>query len=182
MSEAITKALQDKAVEVRIPAAGPSTFEQRFAEAVRLLTHASPPADMVASWLDHTSEDLQHWIGSQKGTPEWAQSLAITDAAHTMAISPVEGEQHDFEPPGAPPPRWCLMMWRAIEPFAMAWSTSSHMSQARFTWLVKLAFTRKAATSLMQPSTQSPPPSRMEGQRASLAAWHLRYCCAVSTA
>ena len=87
----------------RIPAAGPSTFEQRFAEAVRLLTHASPPADMVASWLDHTSEDLQHWIGSQKGTPEWAQSLAITDAAHTMAISPVEGEQHDFEPPGAPP-------------------------------------------------------------------------------
>lgn len=116
-----------------IPHNGPSTYEQRFAEAVRLLTGATPPADMVAGWIDPRVDDhrLQDWIGLQKGTPCWAQNIAIADAAHVIAEQPVEGEEHlsatppsaeaadlvmvDMVPPATARDRWMYEQGRLAE-------------------------------------------------------------------
>jgi hypothetical protein len=55
------------------------------------------------------SELLQTWVGQQRGAPSWAQSIAIIDAATTLADQPCEGEPHADREPGMRPSRDQLM-------------------------------------------------------------------------
>lgn len=73
----------------------PTTYAQRFAEAVALLCREMPPADMVAAWIDRSSGDhsLQDWACER--APAWAQGIGLLDAAHVMADQPTEGVNHE---------------------------------------------------------------------------------------
>lgn len=77
----------------------PTTYEHRFAEGVRLIVGAIPPADMVGEWIENVEVNgehrLQAWVQSQPGTPEWVQATAVLDAAHQLAYNPEEGADHE---------------------------------------------------------------------------------------
>lgn len=79
----------------------PTTYAQRFAEAVALLCREMPPADMVAAWIDRSSGDhsLQDWACER--APAWAQGIGLLDAAHVMADQPTEGVNHEPTQPAA---------------------------------------------------------------------------------
>lgn len=81
----------------------PTTYAQRFADAVALLCRESPPADMVAGWIDRASDDhrLQDWACER--APAWAQGIGLLDAAHVMADQPTEGVDHEPDPQQATP-------------------------------------------------------------------------------
>lgn len=70
-----------------------TTYLERFTAALMLLTNSVPFHVYVIEWLADESETLQSWA-SENG-PKWAQGLAVTDAAHALAQSPVEGEDHE---------------------------------------------------------------------------------------
>lgn len=79
----------------------PTTYAQRFTEAVALLCREIPPADMVAGWIDRASDDhrLQDWACER--APAWAQGIGLLDAAHVMADQPTEGVDHEPAQPAA---------------------------------------------------------------------------------
>lgn len=81
----------------------PTTYAQRFSEAVALLCREMPPADMVAAWIDRSSDDhrLQDWACER--APSWAQGIGLLDAAHVMADQPTEGVDHEPTPQQATP-------------------------------------------------------------------------------
>jgi hypothetical protein len=93
-------------VEVAAPApAGdwmaPTTALHRMTEAVALLCRGRrPPDDMVAGWLDGSSEALQDFAAEHG--PAWAQGIGLLDAAHIMAGQPTEGVEHEPMPAPAP--------------------------------------------------------------------------------
>lgn len=84
-----------KASDRRIKMIQPgSKWIDRFQEALRLLTGSQPTIEMCKSWLADDNEDLQEWVNTQRGTPEWVQGIAIIDAAKTLASQPVDNQDH----------------------------------------------------------------------------------------
>ena len=75
-----------------------TTFVQRFTDAVAILCGSEPPAEFVSEWLSAAEVNgehrLQGWVVSQSATPQWAQGIVVIDAAHVLASTPEEGEQH----------------------------------------------------------------------------------------
>ncbi|WP_294636584.1 hypothetical protein [uncultured Aquabacterium sp.] len=80
--------------EVVIPDDGPSTYEQRFTEAVALICGAEPPPELVEAWIAGEDEALQQWVGGY--APGWVQNIAVLDAAHQLANQPTEGGEHEM--------------------------------------------------------------------------------------
>lgn len=76
----------------------PTTYADRFTEAVTLLCGQRPPADLVAAWLDKDADDhrLQDFAASHG--PVWSQGIGLLDAAHLMASQPTEGVDHEPAP------------------------------------------------------------------------------------
>lgn len=76
-----------------------TTFVQRFTDAVAILCGSEPPSDFVTEWLANVDVDgvhrLQEWVLNQDATPAWAQGIGVLDAAHLLASTPVESEQHE---------------------------------------------------------------------------------------
>lgn len=94
----------------------PTTYAQRFTEAVALLCREPPPADMVAGWIDRASDDhrLQDWACER--APAWAQGIGLLDAAHVMADQPTEGVDHEPAPQQATPaPVGKAPIWNSIQ-------------------------------------------------------------------
>lgn len=83
----------------------PTTYAQRFTDAVSLLCREAPPSDMVSGWIDRNSDDhrLQDWACER--APAWAQGIGLLDAAHVMASQPTEGVEHEPAPQQATPTR-----------------------------------------------------------------------------
>lgn len=81
----------------------PTTYAQRFTDAVALLCRETPPSDMVAGWIDINADDqrLQDWACER--APAWAQGIGLLDAAHVMASQPTEGVDHEPAPQQATP-------------------------------------------------------------------------------
>lgn len=72
-----------------------TTFVKRFGDAMELLCSGKrPPDSMIRDWFDRgmDSFELQEW-GVANG-PDWAQGIAMIDAATTLAKSPQEGVGH----------------------------------------------------------------------------------------
>lgn len=67
----------------------PTTVAQRLGDAMQLLCGGKrPPDDMVAGWLDNSSEDLQEFAANHG--PAWAQGIGLIDAAMVMVDQPTE--------------------------------------------------------------------------------------------
>lgn len=73
----------------------PTTYIERFTEAVRLLCGKEPPRELVVAWLEHRelADDLQNFA-AQYG-PSWAQGIVVLDAAAVLADTPEEGAEHE---------------------------------------------------------------------------------------
>jgi len=80
----------------------PTTYEQRFTQAVTLLCGRKPEPAMVAAWLDKSSDELQGF--AVEHGPAWAQGIVLLDAAAVMADTPTEGVAHGERAPAAPAP------------------------------------------------------------------------------
>ncbi len=78
-----------------------TTYVQRFAQALHLITGAMPPSELVDCWVAGVErpDDLQNWVGELRFLPEWCQNIGALDAADAMASAPVEGEGHDITRP-----------------------------------------------------------------------------------
>ncbi len=78
----------------------PTTYMERFRSALCRMCGAMPPEDICQEWLDHKSVDgvdrLQMWVGSQAGTPNWAQCIVTIEAAMMWADEPTEGVAHEM--------------------------------------------------------------------------------------
>lgn len=72
----------------------PTSYRDRFADAVALLCGRRAPEDMIDGWLAPDSEDdrLQHFAADHG--PAWAQGIVLLDAAAVMADTPTEGVEH----------------------------------------------------------------------------------------
>lgn len=79
----------------------PTTYLQRLGDALELLCKGCRPQDkLMDDWLHSRSEELQNFAA--KHGPEWAQGIAVIDAAMTLADQPTEiltidGPQVDHE-------------------------------------------------------------------------------------
>lgn len=75
----------------------PTTWRDRFTEAVAHLCGAEPPEEYVNEWLANIDVNgehrLQSWVGAQR-IPSWAQCIVILDAARVLADTPEEGMGH----------------------------------------------------------------------------------------
>lgn len=73
----------------------PTTWEERFREALKVLCGEPPPAGHVEAWFAPGSEslDLQHWASDKCSMP-WAQGIVVIDAAEMLADNPAEGPYH----------------------------------------------------------------------------------------
>lgn len=76
----------------------PTSYVDRFTEAVALLCRKSPPADLVAGWLDKDADDHRLQDFAADHAPAWAQGIGVLDAAHVMASQPTEGVAHEIAP------------------------------------------------------------------------------------
>jgi hypothetical protein len=74
----------------------PTTYIERFREAVALLCREEPPLEMVEAYLDKTQDDMRLQEFAVDHAPTWAQGIAILDAAHVMADQPTEGVDHEM--------------------------------------------------------------------------------------
>ncbi|MFC4924755.1 hypothetical protein [Delftia deserti] len=73
----------------------PTTYLQRFGDAIALLCHGRRPDDLVlTSWLDGTSDVLQQF--AIDNGPAWAQGIGLIDAATIAADQPTEGVAHEM--------------------------------------------------------------------------------------
>lgn len=73
----------------------PTTYRDRFADAVARLCGRRAPEDMVDAWLTPGSEDTRLQEFAIEHGPAWAQGIVLLDAAAVMAETPTEGvEQH----------------------------------------------------------------------------------------
>ena len=74
----------------------PTTWGQRFREALTLLCGEPPPDGAVLESLRPDSDGwaLQNWT-ADKCRLSWAQGAVVIDAATILADTPAEGEQAD---------------------------------------------------------------------------------------
>lgn len=77
-----------------------TTYKDRFAVSIAALVGNIPPADLVDEWVNNVEVDgahrLQHWVGENLPSHlSWAQCIVLLDAAHVLAASPEEGEDHE---------------------------------------------------------------------------------------
>ena len=74
----------------------PTTWGQRFREALALLCGEQPPEAEVVESLRPGSDGLalQNWA-AEKCRLAWAQGIAVVDVATILADTPAEGHQID---------------------------------------------------------------------------------------
>ena len=73
----------------------PTTYLQRFGDAVALLCGGHRPTDEVLlGWLEGPSEELQSFAASHG--PAWSQGIVLIEAAQVMADTPTEGVDHEY--------------------------------------------------------------------------------------
>lgn len=79
-----------------------TTHKERFILAIEQMLGRTPPPEFVDEWLGNIDIDgvfrLQDWVTGQAKLPEkieWAQSIAVLDAAEALAASPEEGVGHE---------------------------------------------------------------------------------------
>lgn len=101
--DALVSALTQHPAAQEVDWRTPTTYAQRFTDAVSLLCREAPPSDMVSEWIDRNSDDhrLQDWACER--APAWAQGIGLLDAAHVMASQPTEGVEHEPAPQQATP-------------------------------------------------------------------------------
>lgn len=78
------------------PAVVVTTWMERFRQTIALFCRGVlPPLNLCKGWVAEGSDDLrlQDWVCCNMGV-QWAQSIAILDAAQQMADNPVEGVGH----------------------------------------------------------------------------------------
>ena len=69
----------------------PTTYLQRFGDAVALLCSGHrPPDEMLAAWLDTKSDDHRLQAFACEHGPSWAQGIGVIDAARVVADQPTE--------------------------------------------------------------------------------------------
>lgn len=73
----------------------PSTFTERFTQAVQLLCGGTAPdPQAIQAWLDPKSEDNRLQAFAVDHGPRWCQGIELLDAAYRMASNPAEGAEH----------------------------------------------------------------------------------------
>jgi|GEM_PF-3727341 len=92
----------------------PTTYLQRFGDAIALLCQGRRPDDQVlTSWLDGTSDVLQQF--AVDNGPAWAQGIGLIDAATIAADQPTEGVAHEMRADRTPaleaPAHQCCNSW-----------------------------------------------------------------------
>ncbi len=70
----------------------PTTYRERFADAVERLCGRRAPEDMVDAWLTPGCDDGRLQEFAVEHGPAWAQGIVLLDAAHLMAENPAEAE------------------------------------------------------------------------------------------
>lgn len=76
-----------------------TTFLQRFGDAMERLCEGSRPSDaLMVAWLDPALDDFGLQEFAIEHGPEWAQGIAVIDAARLLAEQPAEGEDHEPAP------------------------------------------------------------------------------------
>lgn len=74
----------------------PTTYIQRFGDAMQLLCGGNRPTDeMMRAWIDLGLDDHELQDFAANNGPEWAQGLAVIDAARVLADQPTEGVDHE---------------------------------------------------------------------------------------
>ena len=69
----------------------PTTYLQRFGEAMALLCSGHrPPDEMLSAWLDTEREDQRLQAFAMEHGPSWAQGIGVIDAARVLADTPTE--------------------------------------------------------------------------------------------
>jgi hypothetical protein len=80
----------------------PTTYLQRFGDAMQRLCGGQRPTDaMLLDWLDPTLESVDLQEFAIEHGPEWAQGIAVIDAALGLADDPIEGVAHEMRSAGA---------------------------------------------------------------------------------
>jgi hypothetical protein len=74
----------------------PTTYLQRFGDAMQCLCGVRPADEMLTSWLDKNVDDDRLQRFAIEHGPAWAQGIAIIDAARLMADQPTEGVSHEM--------------------------------------------------------------------------------------
>ncbi len=77
----------------------PTTWVQRYREALALLCGEQPPESAVVDSLQPGADgwELQSWAAG-KCRLAWAQGIVLIDAATILADTPAEGNQEDGRP------------------------------------------------------------------------------------
>lgn len=82
----------------KIKADQPTTWMQRFVDALTIMCGAEPPLELCQEWVDNVEVNgawrLQNWVGMQPATPSWAQCIVTIESAECWADTPVESEIH----------------------------------------------------------------------------------------
>lgn len=74
----------------------PTTFLQRFGDAIELLCAGQrPPDEMISGWFDPDTDDLRLQSFCAEHGPAWAQGIGVADAAQLLADQPTEGVDHE---------------------------------------------------------------------------------------
>lgn len=81
---------------------GPTSWEFRFVEALKLMCGGAEPSEhLVKEWLRHESEDLQSWAANNT-VLHWSMGITTIEAAMALADEPDEGGEHYGDRPAAP--------------------------------------------------------------------------------
>ena len=82
----------------------PTTFMQRFGDAMQALCHGHrPPREMMIAWLATDSEDNRLQAFACQYGFAWAQGIGLIDAACAAADQPTEGVDHKRRTPQPAP-------------------------------------------------------------------------------
>ena len=71
----------------------PTTWIQRFKDAIALLCGEVPPDGMAEAWAAHENEGLQSWALNRCPLP-WCMGITVVEAAEHLADQPEEGIGH----------------------------------------------------------------------------------------
>lgn len=78
---------------------GPTTYLQRFGDAMQALCGGVRPGDdVLRAWLDPDVESFALQEFAIEHGPAWAQGIVVIDAARVLADSPTEGIEHGDAP------------------------------------------------------------------------------------
>ncbi len=79
-----------------VPWTTPTTYLQRFRDAVALLCAGQVPSDkLLLDWLDTDNDSFALQEFAIEHGPSWAQGIAVLDAARVLADEPTEGVPHE---------------------------------------------------------------------------------------